>query len=105
MPPVTPSAMSIGQSGESLNRQIRLLVLDLLDAPRHHFFGGDGGLLAIVHLDARRGSGEELPRTRAGGDDELERILKLAAIDHGCSNSTRRSEPVPASSRAPPSRR
>src|SRR6476620_8430455 len=79
MPPVMPSAI----------RLIALLVaarrrrgLDLLDGPGDHLALGDGGLLVFADLDARRRSGEELARTRTGGDHELEPIVELGAIVH-----------------------
>src|SRR3954452_16638669 len=79
MPPVTPSA----------TRLIALLVaarrgvgVDLLDRLGDHLALRDGGLLVFADIDARRRPGEQLPRARAGSDDELERILELGAVDH-----------------------
>src|SRR5262245_11827204 len=78
MPPVTPSA----------TRLMRLLFrgdgvgLDLLDRPGDDFLLSDRRLLVIGDVDARRRSVEELAGAGAGGDDELERIRELAAIDH-----------------------
>src|SRR5262252_865555 len=78
MPPVTPSAtrlMRLLAGGDGLG-------LDLLDRPGDDFLLRDRRLLVIGDIHARRRSVEQLARTSAGGDDELERIRELAAIDH-----------------------
>ena len=57
-------------------------VLDLLHLLRDDFTLRDGGLLVIADVDARRRSGKQLARARAGGDHEFERVGQLAAVNH-----------------------
>src|SRR5262245_16594614 len=77
MPPVTPRATSamtsvgVGRFGGNL-----------FDRLGHHFALRDGGLLVVADFDAGRRSGQELAGAGAGRDDELERILELAAVNH-----------------------
>src|SRR5215468_6220934 len=124
MPPVTPSAISA--------TSLLGVGVDFLDLLRDDFFLGDRGLLAIACRDARNGPVQQLTGAGTGGDDELERVGKLAAINHinrsirrfsdvviGFGDITNRPSHqifqldyftlrfglVPASSRAPPSRR
>src|SRR5712691_8469044 len=95
MPPVTPSAMSAMIIGEwvnwrvgELNHQVtnslshQFLLLDLFYGLRDHFLLRDRRLLVLADRDAGRRPGEELARAGAGGDDEFERILELAAVNH-----------------------
>src|SRR5438067_8436659 len=77
MPPVTPSAINI--AAPSLRR---LVVLDLLDGRGDDLGLRERRLLVLAGRHARRGSGEQLARARAGGDDELEGIRELASVDH-----------------------
>src|SRR5437660_364928 len=60
-----------------------ILLLDLLNLSGHHFGLRDRRLLVLADHHARRRSSDQLPGTGAGGDDELERIGELAAINHG----------------------
>src|SRR5215813_2507905 len=96
MPPVTPSAISA--------TSLLGVCVDLLDLPRDDFFLSDRGLLAIPDHDAGNRAVQELAGARTCGDDELEGIGELAAINHMNLSHyfTRHSGLVPASSRAPP---
>src|SRR5207249_7435846 len=60
----------------------RLLPFDLLYDLRYDFLLRDSGLLVLAHNDARGRPGHQLAGPRARGDDELERIGQLAAINH-----------------------
>src|SRR5881394_3932172 len=60
----------------------QILPVDLFYSLRHHFLGGDGGLLVLADGDARRRAGQQLARTRAGRDDELERVGQLGTVNH-----------------------
>jgi hypothetical protein len=50
----------------------RNLLIDLPDIAVRNLLLRNGGLLAIGDRDAWRRSSQQLTRTRAGGDDELE---------------------------------
>src|SRR5713226_5800981 len=78
MPPVTPSAMRLMLYGPLVRLRFRL---ELLDPVGDDFLLRDRGLLVLADGDARRRSGEELTRARAGGDHELERVGQLASIN------------------------
>src|SRR5438552_18590744 len=95
MPPVTPRAIrdielvswrvgefAIVNHQFTSSRILRLRVVDLFDRLRHDLALRDDGLLVVADLHARGRSGQELAGAGASHDDELERILELAAIDH-----------------------
>src|SRR4249919_1451511 len=95
MPPVTPRAtraMTVGEFaswwiGDSSHHVTNSFSLRFVPLDHLHLFGDDfllrdGGLLVFTDDDARRGSGEELPGARAGGDDEFEGVGKLGTVNH-----------------------
>ena len=92
MPPVTPSAISIGTLGNLAmgNRVIGasgvypITRCSITRSPSTFSTTfvmtscwAIGRLLVIAGVDARRGAGEQLARAGAGGDDELERVGQL----------------------------
>src|SRR3954470_8546867 len=79
MPPVTPNAIST-----SLSHSIARFTVDFFHLIRDDFLERDGRLFVVASRDARRGPGEQLTRTRAGHDHELEAVVNFAFVNHGC---------------------